>query len=74
MKFGLILPNGRNSYEMSQDDLYFAKFGKHRKGIERQIAFSKQNADQLKKTLDKWKQSAQTHKSGTALTIKLTKE
>lgn len=66
-----MLPNGRNICGLSQDDLFFIKYGKNRQGVNKQIALSKQNTEQFKITLDKWRQSAQTHKSGTALTLKL---
>ncbi len=71
MKYGLVLPNGRNAYNISASDIKQFKTDPRKWGILRQIAISKQNKEQFKKTLDKWKQSGQTHRSGEKLTIKL---
>ena len=71
MKYGLILPNGRNAFNMSASDVRAFKTDPRRWGIEKQIAISKQSQEQFDKTLDKWKQSGHTHKSDKKLTLKL---
>ncbi len=71
MKFGLTLPNGRNSCGMSKDQLHFAKTGKHLPGIERQMALFEKNNAAFETMLDNWKQSVHTHEAGEQIVLKI---
>ncbi len=71
MKYGLILPNGRNAMSMSKEDIYFHLHGYNSINAKRRLQLAEESKQKLNKILDNWKPSGYNHQSGQPIVLKL---